>query len=389
VSILDNITFPAIRYTKLLVSPGEGLDWAGDLASQDMKALSQWAVTNVTILSPKLLSINPVSQDFVAASCTLYPCLRSYTGEVKSGKLEEVLVGTVPAVPDVANMIGPDVTTDAFQEGLNEPVLKEDIYMDETTAFKAVQSPCLVNGTVWTKEENSSTLNLSRLVLVHADPDPRGAHRFTFEDIAAPAECIYSLGAVKELLFWMEGYSFNGSCTITIINTGDISAGFDRVVECDYQKFWLASFFDYNGTTAAGIIKRIEAFTDRLSNKMRMGFLNDPETVSGQVLQITVCSKVQYSWLAFPAALVAVMSGLLAWTMFQSSRRRGRVMVWKTSILPFLFYGEQFVVQNGEDVSADSTESSRRDEGAREPLLDLNQMEAEARQRRVRFDMFD
>lgn len=63
-------------------------------------------------------------------------------------------------------------------------------------------------------------------------------------------------------------------------------------------------------------------------------------------------------------------------------------MVWKTSILPFLFYSERFVVQNGEDVSAYSAEASRRDE-AKEPLLDLDRMEADARQRVVRFNALE
>ncbi|KAG6366528.1 hypothetical protein INS49_000705 [Diaporthe citri] len=156
------------------------------------------------------------------------------------------------------------------------------------------------------------------------------------------------------------------------------------------EAYWLASFLadDLNGTTAASIIERIEALTDRLSNKMRMGLFNNPEAVFGQVLQATVCSRIDYSWLTFPAVLVAVTSGLLVWTMLRSSRCRGREMVWKTSLLPFLFYGERFVVQNGDDVSDYSAEASRRD-GPNEPLLNLGQMEAEAKQRVVRFDVFD
>lgn len=179
---------------------------------------------------------------------------------------------------------------------------------------------------------------------------------------------------------------FNGSCLTT--SYGNDDSGSTPTVDCD-EAYWLAKFYSDDGTTADTITKRIEAFTDRLSNKMRMGLLNKPEAVFGQVLQMAVCSRIQYGWLAFPAVLVAVTNGLLAWTMYQSSRRLSRVMVWKTSILPFLFYSEQFVVHNAEDVLADSTESLRRGEGAREPLLDLDQMEAEARQRKVRFDVFD
>lgn len=226
------------------------------------------------------------------------------------------------------------------------PGIYDDIY------FQAVRSPCLLNDTTWTRENKSSTLNLQRLLWLHVDPDPSGGRPFTVENTT------------------------------------------DATMACG-QESWLARFYNDEGTAAASIIGRMEGFADRLSNKMRMGLLDDAETVPGQVLQMSVCSRIQYSWLAFAVVLVAVTSGLLAWIIFQSSRgrgrgrRRGRVKVWKTSILPFLFYGEQFVVQNGENMSADSIESLRREEGAKEPFLDLDQMEAEAKQRRVRFDVFN
>ncbi|KKY38547.1 hypothetical protein UCDDA912_g01384 [Diaporthe ampelina] len=165
------------------------------------------------------------------------------------------------------------------------------------------------------------------------------------------------------------------------------STGRTMQIDCG-KTYWISKFYADGGTTAASVIRRFEAFTDRLSNKMRMGLLNNPEAVYGQVLQANVCSRIQYSWLTFPAVLAAVTTGLLAWTIFQSSRCRGREMVWKTSVLPFLFYGDRFVVQNGEDMSASSAESSRGDR-AKEPLLDLDRMEAEAKQQVVRFDVFN
>lgn len=55
-----------------------------------------------------------------------------------------------------------------------------------------------------------------------------------------------------------------------------------------------------------------------------------------------------------------------------------------------MFYSERFVVQNGEDMSAESTasNSSRRD-AAKEALMDQDQMETEAKQQVVRFDLFN
>lgn len=375
-------------FAELVVISEEGLDWAGDLVSPEMKALSQWAFTNVTILAPNWLPTSPKLTKYVAATCTLYPCLRSYNGSVTSGQLDEVLVNTVPAVPDVAALFEPDITTEAVQEALPLSLSKLDISMySADVRFQAVQSPCVVNDTVWTKENKSSTLDLQRVLLLHADPDLSGARRFRIENTTAPAECIYGMQAMAVERFLMADYLFNGSCVIGEFNGGTENASMIYYCGETYgETYWLESFFDDNGTTAASIIERVKTFTDRISNKLRMGLLNNPEVVSGQVLQASVCSRIYYSWLTFPAVLVAVTSGLLAWTMFQSSRHPGREMVWKTSILPFLFYGERFVVQNGEDVSGHSTGSSRRDE-AKESLLSLDQMEEEARQRKVRFDV--
>ncbi|KAG8166857.1 hypothetical protein KVR01_002546 [Diaporthe batatas] len=168
-------------------------------------------------------------------------------------------------------------------------------------------------------------------------------------------------------------------------NASDVKG--TTTVDCNHA-YWLARFYGDEGLTATAVIKQMEAFTDRLSNKMRMGFLNKPEAVLGQALQTRLCSRIQYSWLAFPAVLVVATNGLLAWTMYQGSRRQGRVMVWKTSILPLLFYSQRFVVQTAGDVSDGPPEPLQRDESAREPLLDLDQMEAEARQRKVRFEVF-
>lgn len=384
-SSFGSTSYPHLQDTEVLVSPGLGLDWAGDLASPDMKALSKWAFANVTILTPNWLPTDTGYAEYAAATCTLYSCLRSYTGSVTSGKLDEVLVSTVPAVPDVGDMyFPPGMTTEAVQEKISGSDSELYAYGPDPHFF-AVQSPCLVNNTIWTKENRSSSPNLRRLVLAHADPDPSGALRVRIENTTAPAECIYDLDTFAVLSGFSKAADiFNGSCGISGLRISSHKNG--TTIDCG-EKYWLASLFAEKGLKAASTIQRIEDFTDRLSNKMRMGLLNNPDGVSGQVLQAAVCSRIHYSWLAFPAVLLAMTSGLLAWTMFRSSRRRGREMVWKSSILPFLFYGDRFVVQNGEDVSASSAESSRRDEA--EPLLDLDRMETEARQRVVRFNALE
>lgn len=374
--------------TELSISASRnlGLAWAGDLVSLEMMALSQWAFANVTILTSNWLPTGFGFTDYVAATCKLYPCLRSYNASVTLGKLDEVFISTTPVVPNVAALFVPQTTAEAIRQELTGYDWYDYIVYSPGANFQAVQSPCFVNDTIWTKANQSSTLEMQRLLLLHADPDPSGTRHFTVENTTAPADCVYGLDvmAVEELSRLMSGVSFNGSCSAE--SSFDSPKNTIRI-DCG-QAYWLAKFYSDDGATADSIIQRIETFTDRLSNKMRMGLLNDPEAVSGQVLQVTACSIIHYSWLTFPAVLVAVTSGLLAWTMLQSSRRQGLEMVWKTSILPFIFHGDRFVVQNGEDVSAYSAEALQR-RGPQEPLLDLDRMEVEARQQVVRFNAFE
>lgn len=353
------------------------LDWAGGLVNQEMRALSQWAFANVTILTSNWLLTILNDTEYLAVTCTVYPCLRTYNASVTKGKVDEVLINTVPVSPNI-DLAASNSTVEAI---LAAPSWIEWDGLGEFCAsLQAVQSPCLVNHTIWTEDNISSTVDKRNLTLLQADPGPNGARHVKIENITAPTECIYSI----DLQTWyavMDGIEtiFNGSCFAE-------SSPDDTDVICE-RSDWLISFYNHDGITTSDIFEQFEAFTDRLSNKIRMGLLGKPEYIFGQTLQTTICVSIGYEWLAFPTVLLFATSSLLAWTMFSNWRRRGCDVVWKASILPFLFYSERFVVQNGEDVSAESTQSSRG--ATKETLMDLDQMQSEAKQQVVRFNVFN
>lgn len=355
----------------------DDLDWAGDLVSPEMRALSQWAFANVTVFTSNWLPTSFGYTDYLAVTCTLYPCLRTFNASVKMGKLDEVLLSTDPVAPNV-NVAASNYTTEAILQAPYwfgwEPMLDWDI------GFQAVQSPCLVNGTVWTEDNTSSTIDRRHLLLLQADPGPSRTRHVKFENITAPTECIYSIDLSIYDMLSMSMITFNGTCSVwsypNIAIDGEIDCG---------NSYWLSMFYKDNGITTSDIVERFESFANRFSNKIRMGLLGDPEYVFGQTLQTTICVDIDYRWLAFPTVLAILTSGLFIWTVLRNGRRHD--IVWKTSILPFLFYSERFVVQNGEDMSADSDRSSR--DAAKEALMDLDQMQTEAKQQLVRFNVFN
>lgn len=90
------------------------LDWAGDLVNPEMRDLSQWAVANVTVFTSNWIPTSYGYSDYLAVTCTLYPCLRTYSNaSVMMGRLDEVLVNTVPLAPNV-NVGDSNDTTEAI-----------------------------------------------------------------------------------------------------------------------------------------------------------------------------------------------------------------------------------------------------------------------------------
>ncbi|KAI1088624.1 hypothetical protein F5B19DRAFT_412700 [Rostrohypoxylon terebratum] len=357
------------------------LDWASSLLTPEMMALSVWSLCNTTIFTSTGHRGTDSFPEFIAVTCILYSCLRSYRGSVINGVLHESLVSTVPLVPNLNHAFPPNFTNEDIHNMSYQDLRLKISTPPESiqTHFQAVQSPCMIDNTVYTIANMSSAVDSQRLLLLHADPI--GTPDFTIENVTAPQDCIYNMdrAILTDLSLVMQYLFLSGNCSVSPSGSG-------KSFFCDNNQFWLAAFYNDNSTTINSTIKQVETFTDRLSNKLRMGVISAPSEVLGQVLHTTVCTTVDYRWLLFPTLLITIVGGLLLWSLLKSWRCRGRELLWKSSILPFLLYGDRFVVQNGEDVSVYSPDSPFMEE---EKPLDLDQMESEAKQRKVRFRGFN
>jgi hypothetical protein len=275
------------------------IEWAGGLIAPRMKALSQWSFANVTIFTSNWHEDKNGFTDYVAVTCTLYPCLRSYRASVTNGKLKESLVGTSPLAPNVVPLFSTDITAEEIEQ-IDYPQFNAAIYGTHPgVRFQAVQSPCLVGDTIWKNTNISAVADNQPMLMLHADPT--GKRRFILEKIIAPSTCIYSMDIVawSDLESIMDSHLFNTRC-----DAGSYSDAGVRHMQLDCgNAFWLAKFYNATGTTAIAITEQIGAFTDRLSNKLRMGLLSQPEAVFGQVHETTVCNAINYQWLLYPTIL--------------------------------------------------------------------------------------
>ncbi|KAJ2988808.1 hypothetical protein NUW58_g3785 [Xylaria curta] len=369
----------SLKSAWLLVNDQGDLDWAGSLIGPEMRALSQWSFGNITIFTSDWRRRTYMSPKHAAVSCTLYLCLRSYKASVNGGKLNESLVSAIPVTPNVIGVFPQNYTIKDI-ENTDFEKLADSVFSGHPGApFQSVQSPCLVNGKTWdTTNMAYSKTGGKTLLLLHANPN--GNRGVVIEKIAAPPKCIYNMDG----LWWHSlqvilttGRFFNGTCLVAAAGDPSITS-----INCEDQ-FWLAKFTSDAGATAASIMNRVEAFGNRLSNKIRMGLLDDnPGSVLGQVLETTVCTTIYYKWLLFPTILVAVTSGLLLWSLVQSWKNQDHELLWKSSILPLLFYGDRFITKNYGDVE---TNGESRLGAEDKMLLGLKEMEIEAKRRMVRF----
>ncbi|KXH32000.1 hypothetical protein CNYM01_02415 [Colletotrichum nymphaeae SA-01] len=242
----------------------------------------------------------------VATSCNVYPCIRYYNTEVTNGELRERLVSSVEM------KLGRWISTDGY---------------NDTRHFFGVPKLCAVQDK-WYDSRNIS-LAPDREAWVTFETR-EGLHNI-------PSECYRAMnvavvGELQEFL----NKSVAGACGDTF--------------PWGYPD--LPSASDPNEPVVIGallISKAIDGMASELTNYFRQnswGFSLDWEDKGagklnykfGSEYRTTFCVEVRWLWLVFPGALLATTTALLATAYVLSCRDREKLPVWKSSILPLLFY---------------------------------------------------
>ncbi|KAK3380998.1 hypothetical protein B0H63DRAFT_474725 [Podospora didyma] len=266
--------------------------------------------------------------DFVATTCTLYPCLKSYRAYVSGGHLHEEVVSTAPTTNNVSSLLGFNHT--------------------------AVRSPCILDesGTWYTKANMSSA--------------PRSASRTWSKpgDVAGtndslPNACLYKLEAIyaRAMSQFMRSNLFEGTCSY------DTRQG--ENLWCN-DKWWLSPLYNKRNASFESLSAAVDDFATAVTNKLRtMGFGPDAERVGedmrgtgfvakGIVNQTSICTYFEWRWLLLPCALVAASAVLLV-AIFARNARDDYEPVWKSNILPLLFFGlrvkHKITSPNGRDAT--------------------------------------
>ena len=223
-------------------------------------------------------------QCLIAASCNLYPCVRTIQASIANGTLQEKVLSTRPAylfptvaVSEPANII---VNTSCIPDHLQEQLRPW-----------LVPIPGDANFTVWD------------YLLEYPSLSDNGTHPSVSIPIP-PAECSYNMTreafeALSGLLYdsllgnvtYTGGAMYGAYELQTLYNNGDFS-------------------FESLNRTMSNIADSISAFMRR--NPGNFGPASSPTSVTGEVLVVDTCIAIRWGWVAYP--LVCGLSTIVFFT---------------------------------------------------------------------------
>ncbi|KAF5507351.1 hypothetical protein CGCA056_v013524 [Colletotrichum aenigma] len=302
--------------------------------------------------------------DIVAANCSLHPCLRRYNANVVNGVLNEKLVSTAPAgatnISYVQANIADEVrNTHVFRNfsyvAMSEPCIIKDIWYDSSNISQAPR-----DGVKWTSWGPGDTLH------------------------EAPSECLVLMDPTELLgirRFFLQ--TLKGSCAKTTSGSNRPTSSLeDGRINCE-GGFWVDAFFNNGNATFDDISTAFDNMATALTNRMRAKgreFLTEARSfTSGTAVEMSICMRVDWPWLVYPGVLLVLTSIILAATYAQSCRDRGWRPIWKSSILPLLFYRAetQHTYLDKQRDSLDATQAL--------PLMQLAELETIADATKARF----
>lgn len=162
------------------------------------------------------------------------------------------------------------------------------------------------------------------------------------------------------------------------------------------DSWWLNAFYNNGLATHESISKVFKNIATVLTNSQRItrpDYLTEyasankskewaPSTVQGLVQTTSICTQFNWPWLLFPAILLIATALLFLITIVVHHLDGRDLPVWKTSLLPLLFYGlSHRGIDSGTEYRGSDTDSGDRSEN----LLGVDELTKIAEHTTVRF----
>jgi hypothetical protein len=262
--------------------------------------------------TPLNVSYLPEGFGLMAAVCWLYPTVVNYQASVVNGHLLEKQVGN-PTLMNTSNA-GDDIL-DAAHNAL--------------PMFYKAEDPCYINNTLYDLRDPTKWP-------IQDMPAINLTDNISNETLIIPSQCLYGLG-----LQYMSGISntiqqvFKTERCLPTLN-------FESII-C--PSWWLESLYNSRDASVRSIGDKMARGAKAVENYIRMSggsFKGEPVVVPGIAMQVVVCTEISWPWLLFPAVIVLATTGLLAAMIIQGMFQHDAYPIWKSSQLPFLFYGLEY-----------------------------------------------
>jgi hypothetical protein len=313
-----------ITNTVINISTSASLSWLPAATDPNSASIMLASGTNMTILAKSNVPcqnaqghqhlVSNYTNCYVAASCVVYPCLKSYTGEVIRGKLIENTESTTPML----------------KVALDSPIFESS----------GVGWPCKADGETYDANNISTATSkkhesLQRVRLVDG----------TVAQI--PSQCVYTMtyayrGAITSYL-----ESFYGGCSERRTQANSLFCQDNKDIEL---------FYNGGNATFQSIDTGLERITRTITNRIReIGVQSNTSraasVVTGTAQQTFVCTRFEWYWLLMPAVLLFATALLLATVILGGLFDRQSHPIWKSSMLPLLVHGPNSVGEAADQVT--------------------------------------
>jgi hypothetical protein len=360
------------------------------MLTPELRAMSRWAYVNATFLEGRW-------NTSLAATCVLYPCLRTYTASITNNQLSEKHVRSQVMQIDMFGMNNFSVGDMSQSKNAESNLFGH---------YVTVKSPCLVDGHVYETQNMSHYSGGTKLDLFDfTGQGGRNSSPYTYRNITAPEQCIYRQNAlfVNAISVEFRDDMFDGVCSFsgstncrkrpkTSIYNMDPS-----MISSIGANTVLSSLLGRNMTN---VTRWFDSFADAMTNRFRFEYgatdlktanrtvpsssiterTFPPGQVRGLAWQNRTCISMHWQWLLLPICLTLITVALAMKTIATNWQHRRTRPVWKDSILPFIFYGHKIESHErrslphqprNEDVNNDQLRTEEQDH-----LLEATEMNA-------------
>ncbi|KAK3389950.1 hypothetical protein B0H63DRAFT_557012 [Podospora didyma] len=340
--------------------------WAQDLLPPEKELEFRWPFAIVTVLTAtvgKNKASSKVPSEHVAVSCSLYPCLRTYWATVHNGAFTEKPLNSTPMLPD----FGAEIWRNA--PALRMTAAPISNAAREFANLTAIQSPCRVNDTIYTSANMSTVANGITIRIVNSPGDIIAETRPRI----APEECVVRFDSTMAGIYsaYFQKELFSGSCTW--------DSGQGSTIDCG-STWWLSQLWEQKNATVQSISDRFSTFATAATNSFRLGAGRGNGTVNrvfGTATRTVSVTVIVWEWLLMPILLLVIEVSVLVYMVIRSWIRRDEEVVWKSNILPLLYYSGIFS-------NVDGSEFDKEKAGSPERLMTTTEMERKTKQTHVR-----